>query len=33
MEDGSVSDDHVCIGCGICSGICPCGIWAMDLMG
>lgn len=28
-----VSDDHVCIGCGICSGICPCGIWAMDVMG
>lgn len=34
-EDGSfeyVSDDHVCIGCGICSGICPCGIWAMDVL-
>ena len=34
--DGSfeyVSDDHVCIGCGICAGICPCGIWAMDVMG
>jgi len=33
-EDGTfeyVSDDHVCIGCGICSGICPCGIWAMDV--
>ncbi len=31
--DGSfeyVSDDHVCIGCGICAGICPCGIWAME---
>ena len=25
-----VSDDHVCIGCGICAGICPCGIWAME---
>jgi NADPH-dependent glutamate synthase beta subunit-like oxidoreductase/Pyruvate/2-oxoacid:ferredoxin oxidoreductase delta subunit len=25
-----VSDDHVCIGCGICSGICPCGIWTME---
>lgn len=25
-----VSDDHLCIGCGICSGICPCGIWAME---
>ncbi|OQY20435.1 MAG: 4Fe-4S ferredoxin [Desulfobacteraceae bacterium 4572_35.1] len=32
-EDGSfdyVSDDHLCIGCGICSGICPCGIWTME---
>jgi pyruvate/2-oxoglutarate dehydrogenase complex dihydrolipoamide dehydrogenase (E3) component/NAD-dependent dihydropyrimidine dehydrogenase PreA subunit len=32
-EDGAfeyVSDDHVCIGCGICAGICPCGIWAME---
>ena len=26
-----VSDDHLCIGCGICAGICPCGIWAMEL--
>jgi NADPH-dependent glutamate synthase beta subunit-like oxidoreductase/Pyruvate/2-oxoacid:ferredoxin oxidoreductase delta subunit len=25
-----VSDDHYCIGCGICAGICPCGIWAME---
>nr|WP_320049817.1 FAD-dependent oxidoreductase [uncultured Desulfuromonas sp.] len=25
-----VSDDHVCIGCGICAGICPCGIWTME---
>ncbi|MCD6526449.1 MAG: FAD-dependent oxidoreductase [Desulfuromonas sp.] len=25
-----VSDDHICIGCGICSGICPCGIWTME---
>lgn len=35
-EDGSfeyLSDDHVCIGCGICAGICPCGIWAMDVLG
>lgn len=34
-EDGSfeyVSDDHVCIGCGVCAGICPCGIWAMDIL-
>jgi NADPH-dependent glutamate synthase beta subunit-like oxidoreductase/Pyruvate/2-oxoacid:ferredoxin oxidoreductase delta subunit len=33
--DGSfeyLSDDHVCIGCGVCSGICPCGIWAMDVL-
>ncbi|NJC88003.1 MAG: FAD-dependent oxidoreductase [Desulfuromonas sp.] len=33
--DGSfeyVSDDHVCIGCGVCAGICPCGIWAMDVL-
>jgi NADPH-dependent glutamate synthase beta subunit-like oxidoreductase/Pyruvate/2-oxoacid:ferredoxin oxidoreductase delta subunit len=33
--DGSfeyLSDDHVCIGCGICAGICPCGIWAMDVL-
>jgi NADPH-dependent glutamate synthase beta subunit-like oxidoreductase/Pyruvate/2-oxoacid:ferredoxin oxidoreductase delta subunit len=31
--DGSVeyiSDDNICIGCGICSGICPCGIWTME---
>jgi heterodisulfide reductase subunit A-like polyferredoxin len=27
-----VSDDHLCIGCGICAGICPCGIWAMELV-
>jgi len=25
-----VSDDHLCIGCGICSGMCPCGIWGME---
>ena len=34
--DGSfeyLSDDQVCIGCGVCSGICPCGIWAMDVLG
>lgn len=24
-----ISDDTKCIGCGICSGICPCGIWTM----
>lgn len=32
-ENGSfeyVSDNHYCIGCGICAGICPCGIWGME---
>jgi NADPH-dependent glutamate synthase beta subunit-like oxidoreductase/glutamate synthase domain-containing protein 3/Pyruvate/2-oxoacid:ferredoxin oxidoreductase delta subunit len=32
-EDGTfeyVSDERYCIGCGICAGICPCGIWAME---
>ncbi len=24
-----VSDYHKCIGCSICSGVCPCGIWTM----
>jgi len=24
-----VSDETKCIGCGICSGVCPCGIWTM----
>ncbi|HKL49046.1 MAG TPA: 4Fe-4S dicluster domain-containing protein, partial [Desulfuromonadales bacterium] len=31
--DGSfeyVSDDDICIGCGLCAGICPCGVWAME---
>lgn len=31
--DGSfeyISDEHICIGCGICSGMCPCGIWGME---
>jgi len=30
--DGSfeyISDPNKCIGCGICAGICPCGIWTM----
>jgi NAD-dependent dihydropyrimidine dehydrogenase PreA subunit len=27
-----VSDDHLCIGCGICVGLCPCGVWAMELV-
>ena len=25
-----VSDDQLCIGCGICDGMCPCGIWGME---
>ncbi|WP_305044470.1 FAD-dependent oxidoreductase [Geoalkalibacter sp.] len=25
-----ISDDHICIGCGICAGICPCGVWSME---
>jgi NADPH-dependent glutamate synthase beta subunit-like oxidoreductase/glutamate synthase domain-containing protein 3/NAD-dependent dihydropyrimidine dehydrogenase PreA subunit len=25
-----VSDDQYCIGCGICVGLCPCGIWGME---
>jgi NADPH-dependent glutamate synthase beta subunit-like oxidoreductase/glutamate synthase domain-containing protein 3/ferredoxin len=32
-QDGSfeyVSDENKCIGCGICSGVCPCGIWTMQ---
>jgi NADPH-dependent glutamate synthase beta subunit-like oxidoreductase/glutamate synthase domain-containing protein 3/Pyruvate/2-oxoacid:ferredoxin oxidoreductase delta subunit len=31
--DGSyeyVSDEKYCIGCGLCAGICPCGIWALE---
>ena len=31
-EEGSfeyVSDPNKCIGCGICAGVCPCGIWTM----
>ncbi|MDH3998113.1 MAG: FAD-dependent oxidoreductase, partial [Desulfuromonadales bacterium] len=33
-EDGTfeyVSDDDVCIGCSVCAGICPCGVWAMEI--
>ncbi len=32
-EDGTfeyISEDHDCIGCSICAGICPCGVWAME---
>jgi NADPH-dependent glutamate synthase beta subunit-like oxidoreductase/glutamate synthase domain-containing protein 3/Pyruvate/2-oxoacid:ferredoxin oxidoreductase delta subunit len=32
-DDGKfeyVSDDQFCIGCGICVGLCPCGIWGME---
>lgn len=32
-EDGTfeyVSDPDLCIGCGICQGVCPCGIWTMS---
>ncbi|MCR5834395.1 MAG: FAD-dependent oxidoreductase [Selenomonadaceae bacterium] len=31
-EDGSweyVCDETKCIGCGICAGICPCGVWTL----
>ncbi|MCR4881251.1 MAG: FAD-dependent oxidoreductase [bacterium] len=26
-----VSDSEKCIGCGICAGLCPCGIWEIEL--
>jgi len=32
-EDGSyayVVDDNLCIGCGFCVGVCPCGVWEME---
>ncbi|MBP1765016.1 MAG: preT [Firmicutes bacterium] len=32
LADGSyeyVSDPKKCIGCGICAGVCPCGIWTL----
>ena len=25
-----ISDPNKCIGCGICAGLCPCGIWEME---
>jgi len=25
-----ISDPEKCIGCGICAGVCPCGIWDME---
>lgn len=32
-DDGSweyVSDESKCIGCGICAGVCPCGVWNLQ---
>lgn len=32
-DDGSweyVSDSNRCIGCGICAGVCPCGVWNLQ---
>jgi NADPH-dependent glutamate synthase beta subunit-like oxidoreductase len=32
-EDGSyeyIVDENLCIGCGFCAGICPCGVWEME---
>lgn len=33
LSDGSwqyFSDESKCIGCGICAGVCPCGVWNMS---
>ena len=33
FEDGSyeyIIDSNLCIGCGFCAGICPCGVWEME---
>lgn len=35
-DDGTyeyISDPKKCIGCGICAGVCPCGIWTMTANG
>lgn len=32
-DDGSweyISDENKCIGCGICAGVCPCGVWNLQ---
>ena len=32
-EDGTIeytSDPNRCIGCGICAGVCPCGVWTIQ---
>lgn len=33
LENGAweyVSDPERCIGCGICAGVCPCGVWSIE---
>ena len=32
-DDGTweyISDENKCIGCGICAGVCPCGVWSIQ---